>query len=653
MKHLLRNLLPAALLVVGAASALAQGDSFEYSYSNGEAKTNLGFGTSTASNLPLYYNMAIKIDNPDFQGMRVTKMTIDYPVTFDGSSYLAWVANDLGGSRAEMFADSADVTFNDDQTLATATFHGNGVTIGENGIYVGFELGISKLVEGDDAYARANYPLRLYNPVKVQNSCLMWLTKGQPAAFGEYADWTDYNWDPAYGCIGITATIAGQGKEYAVSVNGFVNKSDFAKGEPVVLQASLTNLGQTAVSTLGYEYTLGTQTGTGTLQLDEDFAAQPAIKKVFDFTLPALNEAGIYPATLKITKVGNGDNQSIHGSASTEVVVPLFLAQKKVVMEEATATWCAWCTRGLFSMDSLKSIYPETFIPTAWHASDAMSVVNPSNYFDFGGGYPGCAVDRTVNGIDPYYGSGDDNFGIQQTIEDQLNTLAYGNLGAETTWNADSTQITIKATANFGAAVGKSYTLGYLLIQNGIQVKGNNDFAQNNAYASRAQIDGGKPILDKLTKMPSLIPDFVYDDIVINATAALGIEGSLPAVKDITLGQDYTHTYTLNAANIYSISKLNTGAFEYPQDDPEYNIAKDPKKMVVVVLLINDKGQIVNGIQVPAGTKVDAPVGITSLQADSNAPAVYYNLQGQRVANPAHGNLYIRVQDQKAAKVIL
>lgn len=37
---------------------------------------------------------------------------------------------------------------------------------------------------------------------------------------------------------------------------------------------------------------------------------------------------------------------------------------------------------------------------------------------------------------------------------------------------------------------------------------------------------------------------------------------------------------------------------------------------------------------------------------DANAPVAYYNLQGQRVANPENG-LYIRVQGNKVAKVIL
>lgn len=45
-------------------------------------------------------------------------------------------------------------------------------------------------------------------------------------------------------------------------------------------------------------------------------------------------------------------------------------------------------------------------------------------------------------------------------------------------------------------------------------------------------------------------------------------------------------------------------------------------------------------------------VGISNVEIDDNAPAVYYNLQGVEVTNPANG-LYIRVQGGKAAKVLV
>ena len=43
--------------------------------------------------------------------------------------------------------------------------------------------------------------------------------------------------------------------------------------------------------------------------------------------------------------------------------------------------------------------------------------------------------------------------------------------------------------------------------------------------------------------------------------------------------------------------------------------------------------------------------GIESIEADENAPAVYYNLQGIKVANPSEG-IFIKVQGNKVTKVV-
>ena len=47
--------------------------------------------------------------------------------------------------------------------------------------------------------------------------------------------------------------------------------------------------------------------------------------------------------------------------------------------------------------------------------------------------------------------------------------------------------------------------------------------------------------------------------------------------------------------------------------------------------------------------------GVEDIAVDGveDGEAVYYNMQGVRVANPAAGNLYIRVQGSKAAKVLV
>jgi hypothetical protein len=44
--------------------------------------------------------------------------------------------------------------------------------------------------------------------------------------------------------------------------------------------------------------------------------------------------------------------------------------------------------------------------------------------------------------------------------------------------------------------------------------------------------------------------------------------------------------------------------------------------------------------------------GVANVAVEANAPVVYYNLQGARVANPENG-IFIRVQGNRATKVAL
>ncbi len=49
--------------------------------------------------------------------------------------------------------------------------------------------------------------------------------------------------------------------------------------------------------------------------------------------------------------------------------------------------------------------------------------------------------------------------------------------------------------------------------------------------------------------------------------------------------------------------------------------------------------------------ETEAVTGVEAVTIDANAPAVYYNLQGVRVANPAAGQVYIKVIGKNASKV--
>lgn len=44
--------------------------------------------------------------------------------------------------------------------------------------------------------------------------------------------------------------------------------------------------------------------------------------------------------------------------------------------------------------------------------------------------------------------------------------------------------------------------------------------------------------------------------------------------------------------------------------------------------------------------------GISAIDADNDAPAAYYNLQGLRVSNPSAGSVYIRLRGNSVSKIV-
>lgn len=101
-------------------------------------------------------------------------------------------------------------------------------------------------------------------------------------------------------------------------------------------------------------------------------------------------------------------------------------------------------------------------------------------------------------------------------------------------------------------------------------------------------------------------------------------------------------------ANSYSLQDAIMANTEYTLDGPgdlNYNMKPGDGPWVNPTFSLNI-GETVK-MTVSAATAIDA------IEADNNVEAVYYNLQGQRVINPAQGALYIRVNGDKAEKVIL
>ena len=101
-----------------------------------------------------------------------------------------------------------------------------------------------------------------------------------------------------------------------------------------------------------------------------------------------------------------------------------------------------------------------------------------------------------------------------------------------------------------------------------------------------------------------------------------------------------------------------------------YTLTANEPKTIQVEFALFDKGDEQNledlkidyefSVEVTIGNETStvymygdkSPAGVEDITVDSNAPAVYFDLQGRKVANPEKG-IYIKRQGAKATKVVL
>lgn len=102
------------------------------------------------------------------------------------------------------------------------------------------------------------------------------------------------------------------------------------------------------------------------------------------------------------------------------------------------------------------------------------------------------------------------------------------------------------------------------------------------------------------------------------------------AENDQLEGGELADTYTITAAGTYTMGFPNSTSFNLPEGMWTLNV--NPTALTLEV--------------------IKETTGIESIEAEEAAEAVYYNLQGVRVANPENG-LYIRVAGKTASKVFI
>ena len=266
-------------------------------------------------------------------------------------------------------------------------------------------------------------------------------------------------------------------------------------------------------------------------------------------------------------------------------------AQKNVLVEELTGTWCQWCPRGIYYGDSLCGTH-DNVIFVAIHSSDPMA---NNDYYNASGllGAPSANIGR--------------HFLAQETqnwfskVEQESQVTPKVNMGITCDYDPATRLLTAHVSATALENMSGDYRFAAILTEDGVTGPAPS-YNQTNSYSG-----GGYGPMGGYENLPNPIPAerIAYDHVGRQLLCDYdGIQGSFPSSLPSGQTASYEFTYTLD-------------------ENYEYNYVR------VIGLLIAPDGTVENAVKSPYlnGEETAAPLFTSAPKTESYANLNYlYNV---------------------------
>ncbi len=351
----------------------------------------------------------------------------------------------------------------------------------------------------------------------------------------------------------------------------------------IPVRVNIQNYGGDQLTTLVFTWSLGEESHTDTLSnINLNTLVTRELTHSVRFNPGA---AGEYTINVSVTEPNGVEDEAPEDNGGSRKLYTLAeQLPKKVVVEEATGTWCGWCPRGTVAMDIIGSQHAAVAIPIAVHNSDPMAIAEYDTPFGGTiGGYPSGHVDRKQVDIDP------------STFVAALNGLRNRRVPVqvltESVFNEDTRTATIKGTASLSIPT-EANDLRFVCVVTESDVRGTGTaWNQVNFYAG-----GGNGPMGGYENLPDPVPanQMKYDFV---ARALLGgfdgLENSIPDAVEANETFEIEFSYVVPQA--YNVENMKA----------------------IIFVLDEETGEILNGDIVDLGqTTVSVPLvptGKTSL----------------------------------------
>ena len=614
-KHFLGAFIMAAAFAGYTFNGYANDGLVTYSANTGTKEVKY-FGTAKKES----FDVAMLLADKYTKGKKIETIKVPFPKNAEIGNVKIWLTKKLTLENKKNVADVMSLDATMDDSTAIVKF-ATPYTIDSDTLYIGYSFDVVELTE------RTQLPISLINEKGVQG---LWTHSSRT-----YRSWLDKS---TYGCSAMQVELSGfnANDAYFEGFKDYYNQVNIAT--PINL--TLLNRGYNGIKSIDYSYSVGDKKVSDHLTLDAPIPACLNASTEFTVTLPAIEAKGKYPVTFSIDKV-NGEANSEVATANSTMAIYNKLPKHRPVMEEFTGTWCGNCARGWIGLEVMTRLHPD-FIALAYHSGDVMQVIDQKQFLGFdteNPSYPMANIDRVYTDIDPYYGADMTPFGIEEIWKKQAEILAPASLETEAAFTPDGKDIKAKAILEFPEDTNDAdkYSVEFVLVTDGLHGEGQ-AWEQSNYLEENEKGDYPFPEADIFFAGSSSIPNMHYNDVVVATTRLRDGLIKLPAKVEAEKAFCIEGTIT----EVDSIKNM-----------ANYPVIQDSKNLRIVALLLNEKGQIVNGAQAKVtGYETTGIRNINTNAAEADVPAIY-NLQGHRLQTMQKGLNIIRTKDGKTKKVML
>ena len=614
-KHFLGAFIMAAAFAGYTFNGYADNGLITYSANTGTKEVKY-FGTAKKES----FDVAMLLADKYTKGKKIETIKVPFPKDAEIGNVKIWLTKKLTLENKKNVADVMSLDATMDDSTAIVKF-ATPYTIDSDTLYIGYSFDVVELTE------RTQLPISLINEKGVQG---LWTHSSRT-----YRSWLDKS---TYGCSAMQVELSGfnANDAYFEGFKDYYNQVNIAT--PIKL--TLLNRGYNGIKSIDYSYSVGDKKGSDRLTLDAPIPACLNASTEFTVTLPAIEAKGKYPVTFSIDKV-NGEANSEVATANSTMAIYNKLPKHRPVMEEFTGTWCGNCSRGWIGLEVMTRLHPD-FIALAYHSGDVMQVIDQKQFLGFdteNPAYPMANIDRVYTDIDPYYGADMTPFGIEEIWKKQAEILAPASLETEAAFTPDGNDIKAKAILEFPEAANDAdkYSVEFVLVTDGLHGEGQ-AWEQSNYLEENEKGDYPFPEADIFFAGSSSIPNMHYNDVVVATTRLRDGLIKLPAKVEAEKAFSIEGTIS----EVDSIKNM-----------ANYPVIQDSKNLRIVALLLNEKGEIVNGAQAKVtGYETTGIRNINTNAAEADVPAIY-NLQGHRLQTMQKGLNIIRTKDGKTKKVML